>query len=267
VTATTNPREVATTFRAVQAGAVAVLPIPAGIGHPEHESTASELIQTVKLMAEVKVVKRWPRSRNGQPPAKIEIETIHKKERIEVVAIGASTGGPPVLQTILSSLPTNFPAPLLIVQHIASGFVDGFVQWLKAASGISVQVARNGETMLPGRAYVAPDNFHMVVTSQHTIALRGDPPENGLRPSVATLFRSVARVYGQRAAGVLLTGMGKDGADELRQIKDAGGITFAQNEETCVVYGMPGEAVKLDAATYILPPQTIASSLTTLMNK
>jgi two-component system chemotaxis response regulator CheB len=268
VSSVVDTDEVAVTFRAIEAGALAVIPRPQGIGHPGHTPAARELVQTVKLMSEVKVVRRWPRPRSEPrvPPApKVGIPSAPID--IQVVAIGASTGGPLVLQTILSALPRDFPVPVLIVQHIASGFVQGFVEWLAQSSGFPVHVAADGESLLPGRAYVAPDGFHMKVGMGHRVTLSQEAPENGLRPSVSPLFRSVARVFGRHAVGVLLTGMGKDGAEELKMLKDTGAITMAQDKDSAVVHGMPGEAIKLDAATYVLPPDKMAAMLTSVVQK
>lgn len=265
VTATTNPRQVATMFRAVEAGAVAVLPIPTGIGHPEHAQTAGELIQTVKLMSEIKVVKRWPKTGTlrGSPGNKQKIMS----QPARVVAIGASTGGPPVLQAILSTLPGDFPLPVLIVQHIASGFVQGFVEWLATTSTHPIRIANHGDKVMPGHIYVAPDNRHMTVTTNGTILLTDDPPENGLRPAVSRLFHSVAKAFGPNAIGILLTGMGSDGAQELKEMRNAGAVTIAQSAETCVVNGMPGAAVKLEAATHVLAPDAISPLLSSLVKR
>jgi two-component system chemotaxis response regulator CheB len=258
-------------FRAIEAGALAVLQRPMGIGHPDHESMAHELVRTVKLMSEVKVVKRWSRSRNvgtmPSVPSPPEVTLERLPAEIKLVAIGASTGGPIVLQEILSNLPPSYPIPLLIVQHIAAGFVTGFAEWLGHSSGYPVHVATHGECLLPGRAFIAPDEFHLGVSTPDRIILSGNEPENGLRPSVSFLFRSVAHVFGRSAVGVLLTGMGKDGAHELRLMKEKGAITIAQDEESSVVHGMPGEAVNLNAATYVLSPEGIASVLTRLVDK
>jgi two-component system chemotaxis response regulator CheB len=267
VSGSTEPHDVAMTFRATEAGAVAVLRRPAGIGHPEYETTARELVQTVKLMAEVKVVRRWLRPRSETAAARpSEIPPIRKPAKVGVVALGASTGGPPVLQTILSGLPRDYPAPVLIVQHMASGFVQGFAEWLAQSSALPVQLAGQGEIILPGHVYVAPDEFQMKVERGGSIALSKDAPEGGLRPSVSYLFRSLAEVYGGEAVVVLLTGMGRDGAEEMKLLRDNGAITIAQDKDSCVVHGMPGEAIKLDAAQLILPPEKIASLLCSLAN-
>jgi len=186
--------------------------------------------------------------------------------QIRVVAVGASTGGPPVLQGILAALPRDFPVPVLLVQHIAPGFTQGFADWLAQSSSLPVQVGVHGQPALPGHVYVAPDSFHMAIAAQGRIRLNPDEPENGLRPSVSHLFRSVAHTYGPRAIGVLLTGMGKDGALELKLMKEQGAVTIAQDRDTSVVHGMPGEAIKLGGATYVLPPEKIRIALTSLLS-
>lgn len=254
-------------FRAIEAGALAVLERPAGIGHPDQEASAANLIRTVKLMAEVKVIRRWSRARPPQvvPGASLPAEIRIPPGSIAVVAVGASTGGPPVLQSILSRLPANFPVPVLVVQHIAAGFTQGFVEWLGQSSHLPVQVAVQGEPMLPGHVYVAPDGLHMRVGPGGQIRLSEEEPDNGLRPSVAALFGSVAKVYGRKAAGVLLTGMGKDGAHELKLMRDRGAVTIAQDRESSVVHGMPGHAISLGGATYVLSPEKIAVVLTSLV--
>jgi two-component system chemotaxis response regulator CheB len=263
-----DDQEISTTFRAMEAGAQAVIPRPRGIGHPQYEAMAKELIQTVKLMSEVKVVRRWPRLDGKVTAPSIPAVDVKKAPaEIQVVAIGASTGGPMALQTILSRLPKDFSVPVLIIQHMAKGFIQGFVEWLAQSSGIPVRVAAEGESLLPGHAYVAPDDFQMKVVVGHRIALSKSEVENGLCPSVSDLFRSVANVYGRHAIGVLLTGMGKDGAKELRLMKDKEAITIVQDEYSSVVYGMPGEAIKLDAATYVLSPDKIAAVLIRLASK
>ena len=267
VSGSEDPREVATTFDAMEVGALAVLRRPAGIGHPDYEATARELVQTVKLMSEVKVVRRWPHARRGAPvPRPAKMGLARESAQVRVVAIGASTGGPPALQTILAALPKDFPVPLLIVQHMAAGFIRGFVEWLAQSSGLPIHLATHGELMLPGHVYVAPDECQMKVERGGKIALTKDAPENGLRPSVSYLFRSVAQVYGCDAVAGLLTGMGRDGAEELRVLKEKGAVTFAQDKDSSVVHGMPGEAIKLDAAMLVLPPEKIAAVLTSLAN-
>ncbi len=257
--------EAAQVFKAIEAGALAVLHRPPGITHPEHKKAAAELLQTVKLMSEIKVVKRLShlqkKPESFPTPAMITIQALKSPAEIQLVAIGASTGGPMALQKILSGLCKDFSLPVLIVQHIASGFVGGFVDWLAVSCSLPVQLAVHRQVVLPGHIYVAPDNFHMGIDKGLRIDLSATPPEGGLRPSVAHLFRSVAESFGANAVGILLTGMGRDGAQELKLMKDKGAITVAQNAESSVVFGMPGEAVKLDAATSVLSPAEIAAML------
>ena len=186
--------------------------------------------------------------------------------RVRIIAIGASTGGPPVLQGILAALPKDLPVPILIVQHMAAGFTQGFVQWLAQSSSLPIHLAMHGEHIRPGHVYVAPDEFHLRIERGDTAVLRKDEPEHGMRPSVSYLFRSVRETYGGDVVAGLLTGMGRDGADELRLLKDKGALTFAQDKDSCVVHGMPGEAIRLDAATLVLTPQKIAAMLAHLAN-
>ncbi len=267
VSGTADPHEAAINFRVMEAGALALLRRPEGIGHPDYAMTARELVQTVKLMSEVRVVRRWPRVRRD-PRVEVpwERQIPRSPADVKIVALGASTGGPPVLQTILSRLPKSFPAPVVIVQHMADGFVEGFVEWLAQSTDLSVRVASHGETIHSGCAYVAPDGFQMKVTRPGVIALTNDEPESAHRPSVSYLFRSVASVYADKAVAVLLTGMGRDGAEELKVLRDKGAVTLAQDQATSAVFGMPGEAVRLNAATYVLPPERIAAALVNVAN-
>jgi two-component system chemotaxis response regulator CheB len=147
---------------------------------------------------------------------------------------------------------------------MAVGFVHGFVEWLTHTSSLPIHVATHGELLFPGHVYMAPDGFQMKVARGGRIALTQDAPENGLRPSVSCLFRSVAEVYANTAVAGLLSGMGRDGAEELRQLKEKGAITFAQDKDSSVVHGMPGEAIKLNAAMLVLPPEKIAAVLINL---
>ena len=257
-------------FRAMEAGALAVLQKPLGLGHPEHEATARQLVQTLKLMSEVKVVRRWARLQEAIIPAaqlQADAKAVQTSAEIKVIAIGASTGGPIVLRTILAALPDDFPLPVLIVQHIAAGFIQGFAEWLAESTGFPVHIAAHSEHLKPGHACVAPDGFHMGVETGGRIALSRAAPDKGLRPSVSYLFRSVAKVYGPSAVGVLLTGMGKDGAEELKLMREKGAVTIVQDEASSIVHGMPGEAINLDAAAHILAPEKIAAALANLASK
>jgi two-component system, chemotaxis family, protein-glutamate methylesterase/glutaminase len=268
VSGSTGATEVSSTFRAIEAGALAVVLRPPGLNHELFESSSKGLIQTLKLMSEVKVVKRIAGPAKKIAPARrIEPFTPNMDIDIQAAAIGASTGGPAAILQILSLLPEDLSFPILIVQHITSGFLNGFVDWLGNASRFPVRIASHGDRLMPGQAYVAPDAFHMGVESGPRIVLSDHAPENGLRPSVACLFRAVSQIFGPHALGVLLTGMGKDGAAELKTMKEMGAITIAQNEASSIVHGMPGEAIRLGAATHILPPEDIAAMLIALGRK
>lgn len=268
VSGSTSIGEMSSTFKALEAGALAVVRRPMGIGHPEHDSSSRELIQTVKSMSEVKVVKRWHRDRVSSPPRPPwPSDHVPSSGNTRIVAIGASTGGPQVLETIVSALPRDFRVPILVVQHMAKGFMDGFAAWLAGTGGPAVHVAVHGEELKPGNVYMGPDDYQFGVMAGGKVELGRTDTENGLRPSVSYLFRSVASIYGRDAVGVLLTGMGRDGAEELKLLRMAGAVTIAQDKQSSVVYGMPGEAVKIGAAVYQLPPDKIVSLLSELVKK
>lgn len=283
VTANFSRGDVDKTFQAMTVGAVAIIEKPRGMGHPDADRMARETIATVKAMAGVPVVRRWQSSRTPQAkpgpaaasssmtggidptaagiaPGGSSVAGI-SPGRIDLVAIGASTGGPPALQTLLMRLPPAFPAPILIVQHIAKGFVDGMAHWLQQTIPMPVSLAKAGERPLPGSIYLAPDDKHLEIGRNGQMLLSDAAAEFGVRPAVAHLFRSVATNVGSGAAGVLLTGMGRDGAEELKLMRDRGAVTFAQDSESSVVHGMPGEAIRLGAAAYIMPPAEIADAL------
>lgn len=261
-------RQAITTFRLTEMGAVAGVQKPTSPDSPDFPSVSAQLLQTVKLMSEVKVVRRWRRHQTAPvPPAVPPRPSTHRTDKVSFVAIGASTGGPPVLRDIFSALPKTFPVPILVVQHIAPGFLDNLVHWLQLTNGPRVYIAQGGQLPQPGNVYIAPDNTHMGVTRDGRITLSNQPPESGVRPSVAFLFRSMADHFGPSSVGILLTGMGRDGALELKRMHDAGAFTIAQDQESSVVYGMPGEAAKLQAASIILPSDKIADALVNYVNQ
>lgn len=262
-----DPGEVGIVLMAMQAGALLCLRKPAGPGHPDYVKEARDLVKNVKMVSEIRVVKRRPATTpSPRPSLQTGLDT-GRPQQVRVIAIGVSTGGPVVLQEILSHLPEDFPIPILIVQHIAPGFSDGFADWLSLASGYPTRLATDKAPLKPGVAFIAPDGFQMGVDSSLCIHLADAPPENGLRPSVSFLFRSLASVCGEETAAVLLTGMGTDGAPELKLLRDIGAVTVVQDRKSALVYGMPGEAVKLNAAGYILTPAEIADLMTHLSKK
>ena len=256
-------------FELMEAGALAIAHEPDEPGDGV-ETPSSGLLQTIRLMAEVKVVRRWapaaaPAVARPLPAPAAPVKA--SRRRIELVAIGASTGGPVVLKTLLSALPAGFPVPIVIVQHMASGFVQGLAEWLSASSAIRTQVATQATELKAGRAYLAPDGAHLRVGVASTLLLDFAPPENGHRPAVSCLFASAARHYGRHALGILLTGMGKDGAAELKLMKEAGAVTIAQDAASSVVHGMPGEAIRIGGATFVMSPEEMAATLPSLVTR
>lgn len=262
--ASTNATDVAITFRAMEAGAIACVEKPLGSEHRDFEALAAQLLETVKLMSEVKVVRRVARPRSSPAPRPVDWQ--RAAAEIRLIGIGASTGGPPVLQTILAALPKDFPVPVLVVQHIARGFLAGMAEWLDQTTGLRVHIASHGTRPLPGHVYLAPDDCHMGVDTGGAIVLAREEPEQGLRPAVSFLFRSLAEAHGPHVLGVLLTGMGSDGAAELKLMKDRGAVTIAQDRDSCVVHGMPGVAIALGGATHVLAADGIAGALVALVN-
>jgi len=264
--ASSHHDDVDKTFQAMEAGAVAFVSKPAGPAHPDFPRSVINMIQTIKMMADVKLTKRRVNSsmvrvenNRGMP------DEILSSPIPEVVAIGASTGGPLVLQTIFRLLPKNLPVPLLVVQHIAKGFVHGLAAWLESTTSFPMHIAENNVAALPGHVYLAPDHAHLGMDAGRLV-LSEDELENGLRPSISFLFRSVAKSYGSSAVGILLTGMGKDGANELKQIREKGGVTIAQDKDSSLIHGMPGEAIRLGAAVHVLSPENISTLLTQLIH-
>ncbi len=264
LTSTESDIRLGVTYKGVDSGALMVFGKPHGL--PEDDPGAHELIKVVKAMSDVKVVRRrWP-AKNSKPVAKkAPSPSIRPSHSYRIVAVGASTGGPPALQTILGDFPTTFPAPVVLVQHISKGFTAGLARWLNETVPIRVVLAKNGELLLPGTVYVAPDDVHLQVTRERRAALLKQNPLDGHRPSVTALFNSVAKHYGAGALGVLLTGMGRDGADGLYAIKQEGGYTIAQDEASSIVFGMPKEAIAMDAALKVLALDAIGRNIRELI--
>lgn len=264
-----QPSDIEMAMKVLHAGAVSMQPRPHGPGHPKYEQSARQYLNTLKLMSEIKVVRR----KNEDIPKPVQkvsqLQPTSPEKRInqnfEVLAIGASAGGPEGLTTILSGLPSDFPVPVFIVQHVDSHFAEGFASWLNTSSKLPVSIAVNGEKALPGHVYLPPGNQHLLVNDNGTISTTKALPFNGLRPSVDLLFRSIAQVYGRKSLAVLLSGMGKDGAVELKNLFDLGAYTIAQDENSCLVFGMPGEAAKIGAVCKLLSPASIVLEINKLI--
>jgi two-component system chemotaxis response regulator CheB len=184
-----------------------------------------------------------------------------------ILAIGASTGGPAALAKLLGGLPPDLTVGVVIVQHIADGFVPGLVNWLSTVTMLTVKAGEEGDSIGPGKVYIAPTGTHTAITNNGRLTLLDTPPVDSQRPAVDVLFESIERHYGRRAIAVLLTGMGRDGARGLKAIREAGGRTIAQDEATCVVYGMPKAAIELGAAEQVLPLANIPATVVKLLHE
>ncbi|WP_291329757.1 chemotaxis-specific protein-glutamate methyltransferase CheB [Desulfovibrio sp. UCD-KL4C] len=225
----------------------------------------NEIIMSVRSMSEVKVVRRRNRVQKNvehRPvkPMKYFRQNV-KNTKAKIVCIGASTGGPLALKQILFDLPKTLPVPVLIVQHISSGFLQGLVNWLRDNTGHNIKIAVQDELLKAGVVYFAPEDTHIQVASKGRVILSQNPAVNGIRPTIAEMFSSVAANFKEGCVGVLLTGMGRDGADGLLEIRHNGGYTIAQDKETSIIFGMPGEAVKLGAAVSVLPLEKIGPDI------
>jgi two-component system chemotaxis response regulator CheB len=270
VSSSTNRGELFKTYDALAAGAVEVLDKPSG--EEPNASWESRLIATVKLVSRIRIITH-PRARlsgydrsieRAAPPS--SLNGIKGKHPYQVIGIGASTGGPGAIAQILRALPEDFQLPILLVLHIGEPFGESFADWLDSQTKRSVISAKDGMAVssLSGQVVMAPPNWHMVVRSGR-VRLTQDPERHSCRPSVDVLFESLAADYGASVATCLLTGMGRDGAAGTLAVRRAGGLTFSQDEASCIVYGMPREAVMLNAVDHVLPLSEMALALSRLV--
>lgn len=264
-----NSGEAVNSLKALEAGAVTALAKPQGPGAADFQETSAKFVRMVRAMAEVRVVRRrYPKPPLPGPPAASGegrfAPLAAGRPDYRLLAMGVSTGGPPVLKQILLGLAQALPVPVVIVQHISQGFLPSLTNWLATEVGLPVAILADGQPLLPGVVYFAPDNHHLAIVEGVAHLDGRTPAENSLRPSIDYLFRSLASGYGARAIGVLLTGMGTDGALALGQMRAAGALTMVQDRESAVVYGMPGEAVRLGAAQYVLSPEAISQALNSI---
>lgn len=261
ITTGLDPRALSVSLEAVRAGALAVHAKPGDPRLPGFDDEASELVRQVKAMSKVKVVRHHQLDPVAASTAHAPTPAMLREGPIEVVAIATSTGGPAALHLILSALPADFPLPILVVQHISRGFTLGFAGWLDQASKLRVKLAQEGETIAAGTVYIASDDHHLIASPVRRIHLSSAVEVGGFRPSGTPLFESVAVAYGHSALAVILTGMGRDGVDGLRAIRNAGGRIIAESEETAVVYGMPGAAVAAGLADFVFRLDRIIATL------
>ncbi|MEO6603736.1 MAG: chemotaxis-specific protein-glutamate methyltransferase CheB [Polyangiaceae bacterium] len=256
VSATLDVKAVDVSLHALRLGALSVLEKPVGPGAVDFPETCERFIATIRAMSGVKVVRRWAES--SAPPTELASE---QRSPPQLIAIAASTGGPTALLRVLSDLPPTLSVPVLIVQHMAPGFVSGLASWLAEGCSLKVKVAEGGAHLEAGVAYLAPDDRHLGLSDRRTLLVSSTPPCGGFRPSGTYLFESVARVYGSSAVGVILTGMGDDGCTGLGAVRRAGGRIIAQDEATSVVFGMPAAAITAGLPDIILPLDLIGPRL------
>jgi two-component system chemotaxis response regulator CheB len=250
------------TFKALALGAIDFVAKPKEASSGHLDAIATQLIDKIK------VAKRAA----GRRPASTVAESPKFEKKVgralaapsRIIAIGVSTGGPNALQFVLSQIPADFPGSMLVVQHMPEGFTEMFARRLDECCALDVQEAKSGDLLVAGRVLICPGNRHMMVRRmpRGDMAVLTDAPHvNGHRPSVDVLFHSVAQEFGPMTVGILMTGMGEDGAEGLGALKAAGGITLAQSEDTCVVPGMPRAAIVKGYVGRILPLDAIGSYL------
>ncbi|PTL78747.1 chemotaxis-specific protein-glutamate methyltransferase CheB [Vitiosangium sp. GDMCC 1.1324] len=261
---TADPRHQAPelTYRALELGALALQIKPSIDAGAE----AWNLSREVKLLSSVRVIRHIHSKRRpplpgsgGVTPAPAPVGMPYG-----VLAVACSTGGPQVLFRMLSELPADFSTPIAIVQHINAAFSESLAGWLANSSKLKVRLAQDGEQLLPGNVLIAPPGQHMMIPFRGRVALRPGVERDGHMPSGTVLMESAAKAYGRRTLGLILTGMGEDGAEGMLAIKQAGGMTLAQNEESCVVFGMPGAAVARKAVDHLVHGDDIAGALVRL---
>jgi two-component system, chemotaxis family, protein-glutamate methylesterase/glutaminase len=252
----THSREGAySTFKALALGAIDFVAKPKDAASGHLDPIASQLIEKIKVASKASGLKKLA-SFEVEPVAPTKRKSCPAVAPSRIIAIGVSTGGPNALQYLLAQIPADFPAAIVIVQHMPEGFTDMFARRLDECCALDIQEAKSGDLLIAGRVLICPGNRHMMVRRMprgEMVVLSDSPPINGHRPSVDVLFHSVAQEFGLTAVGLLMTGMGEDGSEGLGAIKAAGGMTIAQSEESCVVGGMPRAAILKGYANKVLP--------------
>ena len=252
-------------FQLIEAGAIDVFTKPGNGMDASASRESAQLISKIRILSGVRVFQKFPKT------ASMAIATVPTKTpsaagfkdhpKLDIIVIGASTGGPKALQEILTALPASFKLPVVCIQHITDGFLNGFIEWLSADCGMKISFAVHGAQPMPGNIYFPPEQSHLEFDRNGRFIISLKEPYGGHRPSVTVTMNSAALCFGSRTAGVLLTGMGKDGSEGMKAISMAGGLTIAQDEKSSVIFGMPKEAISLGAVEHILPLSSIADSL------
>lgn len=255
----------------MEAGVLDVFPKPKTGFIQDYEKQQQGLIEKIKLLSGVKVFSKSKKAliapKIEKPePIKLEFDRdFASKKNYKIVAIGVSTGGPRTLRYIFQQLPHSFPLPIVCIQHISDGFLDSLINWLNSESSQKIKVAENGELPLPGNVYFAPEKYHLELDRQGKFNYSDAEPLDNHRPSVTHTFNAIANFYGKNTIGILLTGMGKDGALGMKKINHLGGMTIAQDEATSIIFGMPQEAINIGVVQKVLPLSKIPIELMNLV--
>jgi len=265
VTSNLDVAEAEKSMHAMRLGALHAMLKPSGPGYPTFEREAAEYRNVLRTFSQVKVIRHWKRAETParRPlPASLDAEDRRPAPQrlVRAVAIAASTGGPGALQKILGDLPPGFPVPILVVQHICTGFVRSLASSLNLATRLRVKVAEHGEPLLEGVVYLAPDGMHLGVEPRRVVLHEGSAGD-GFVPSANHLFESVGRAFGRSALAIILTGMGEDGVAGLLSLRNRGGYVLAQDEQSCVVYGMPRTALAAGAVDEVVSLNGLATRI------
>lgn len=256
-------------IQALDAGALTVIGKPPSPSSDHFEKAVRTFVGTVRSMAAVGVIRRHrptpvPVAERSESACRLA-DSAGPGSRPRIVVIAASTGGPQALRVVLSQMTSEFPVPVVVVQHISAGFTDGLADWLQRTVQIPLQIARNDVSLRPGMVYIAPEGMHCSVNVDRRIELIDRPPLGGFRPSATVLFESASRAYGDSVIAVILTGMGADGVEGLRSIRQMHGVVLGQDEASSVVFGMPKAAWDAGVVDKLLPLDEIGRELSRMV--
>jgi two-component system, chemotaxis family, protein-glutamate methylesterase/glutaminase len=248
-------------FGLLQAGAVDIFPKPMSGDYTEYEQVKQRLLAKIQMLSQVTV-----KARSLSPTHSLDPSAIAQDPNgLKAIAIGASTGGPQAIHKMLTALPQNFSAPIICAQHIGDGFLAGLINWLKEDAQLNVKIAQIGEIPVPNTVYFAPERAHLEFDAEGKFIYSNFTAATGTCPSIDALFRAVARRYGSGSASILLTGMGNDGIAGTEAVAAAGGLTIAQSEQSCLVFGMAKLAIATGKVNQVLNVEEIAPFLLTKM--
>ena len=252
----------------LEAGVVDVFPKPKTGFIEDYERQKNDLVNKLKILSGVRVFtrKKYNNKIDFNKNQREQLPNKTNKNSYQIVAIGVSTGGPKAIQQIIAQLPADFPLPIVCTQHISVGFLNSLISWLSMETKLQVKIAEPEEQPLPGTLYYAPEHYHLEIDRHGKFVYSSSPPLNNHRPSVTTMFQSLAQFYGSSVIAILLTGMGRDGVIGMQEIYQLGGLTIAQDKNSSAIFGMPQEAIKLGIVDSILSLEQIAPFLLSRIN-